>query len=97
MGFLDQYEAEGSVSSGIRQQIRDAYASLLEDYKRREADGERFTPTDLIAYEFLLKTSGIAHPQPMPVLHVPFSRPRAPVRLRAVAGTSQPSASIHSD
>jgi hypothetical protein len=97
MGFLDQYEADGSVPSGIRQQIRDAYASLLEDYQRRDAAGERLTPTDLIAYQFLLETSGIAHLLPLPRLQAPFSPPRASVRLRAIAGTSQSAASIHSD
>lgn len=94
MGFLDQLVADGSVPSGIRQQIRDAYADLLEDYKRREAAGERFGFTDLTAYQFLLGTDGAARTPPTYRVENPPPRPQTSRPYDGISGTSQAAVSI---
>ncbi len=94
MGFLDELVADGSLPSGMRQQIRDAYPDLLEDYKRREAAGERFAFTDLIAYQFLLGRGGAARNPPTHRVENPPPRPQTPGPHGGISGTSQAAVSL---
>ena len=60
MGYLDELQAKGTVSSTICRQIGEAYVAFLADLKRKQMSGDRLVLADLIALQFLLERSARA-------------------------------------
>jgi hypothetical protein len=61
VGYLDELQAKGLVSSAICRQIREAYVAFLADLKRKQMSGDRLVLADLIALQFLLERSARAN------------------------------------